>query len=232
MHKLTGAGSAAAAALLVTLSSAGAGASASAGVLDLEMNEASGATTAVDSSGAHHDGVIGSLVRMGGGYAHFPLQARDASLGTAPLIEVPDAPGGSLDPGSGDFTIDLRYRTTHAFGNLLQKGQATTSGGQVKLQQPKGKLSCMFKTAQGTATAGSGSVIMNDGAWHTVQCVRTPSSVTMFVDGRQTGQSNHTTGTLDNSMPWTIGGKARCNGITVTCDYFAGDVDYLRLTQG
>jgi hypothetical protein len=232
MHTLIGAGSAAAAALLVTVSATAGSAWASAGVLDLELNEASGATTAVDSSGAHHDGQIGSLVRMGGGYASFPLQARDASLGTGPLIEVPDAPDGSLDPGSGEFTIELRYRTTHAFGNLLQKGQATTSGGQVKLQQPKGKLSCMFKTAQGTATAGSGSVTMNDGAWHTVQCVRTSTSVTMFVDGRRTGKSNHTTGTLDNAMPWTIGGKAKCNGTTVTCDYFAGDVDYVRLTHG
>jgi hypothetical protein len=232
MHHLVRAGSAAAAALLMTLSSTAAGASASTGVLDLELNEPSGATTAVDSSGAHHDGNIGSLVRMGGGYATFPLLARDASLGSAPLIEVPDAPDGSLDPGSGKFTIELRYRTTHAFGNILQKGQATSLGGQVKLQQPKGKLTCMFKTAQGTATAGSGAVPLNDGAWHTVQCVRTPTSVTMFVDGHQTGKSNHTTGTLDNSMPWTIGGKSKCDGTKVTCDYFAGDMDYVRLTQG
>ncbi len=232
MRARTGGMAASTAILLLVISATASGALASSGVLDLELNEGSGAGTAVDSSGHHHDGRIGSLVRMGGGMATFPLQARDASLGKGPLIEVPDAADGSLDPGRGTFTLTLRYRTTHAFGNIVQKGQATSSGGQVKLQQPKGRLTCMFKTSSGTATAGSGSVPMDNGAWHTVQCVRTASSVTMYVDGKRTGRSSHSTGNLDNSLPWTIGGKPNCNGTTVTCDYFAGDVDYLRLTKG
>jgi concanavalin A-like lectin/glucanase superfamily protein len=231
MHARTG-GVAVTAALLLALSATASGASASSGVLDLELNESSGASTAVDSSGHHHDGRVGNLVRMGAGQATFPLLARNASLGSGPLIEVPDAADGSLDPGKGTFTITMRYRTTHAFGNIVQKGQATSSGGQVKLQQPKGKLTCMFKTSSGTATAGSGQVQMDNGAWHTVQCVRTTSSVTMYVDGKRTGRSTHSTGNLDNSLPWTIGGKPNCDGTTVTCDYFAGDVDYLRLTKG
>jgi hypothetical protein len=231
MHARTG-GVAVTATLLLALSATASGAAASSGVLDLELNESSGASTAVDSSGHHHDGRIGSLVRMGGGQATFPLLARNASLDSGPLIEVPDAADGSLDPGKGTFTITMRYRTTHAFGNIVQKGQATSSGGQVKLQQPKGRLTCMFKTSSGTATAGSGPVQMDDGAWHTVQCVRTASSVTMYVDGKRTGRSSHSTGNLDNSLPWTIGGKPNCDGTTVTCDYFAGDVDYLRLTKG
>jgi concanavalin A-like lectin/glucanase superfamily protein len=207
-------------------------ASASTGVLDLELNEASSAGTAVDSSGHHHNGQIGSRVRMGGGHATFPVLARDASLGSAPLVKVPDARDGSLDPGKGAFTIVIRYRTTHGYGNILQKGQATSAGGQVKLQQPGGRLTCMFRTAGGMATAGSGSVNMRSGAWHTVRCVRTATSVTMYVDGKRTGRSTHHTGNLDNSMPWTIGGKPVCNGTSVDCDYFAGDVDYVRLTKG
>jgi hypothetical protein len=219
---------AALASLPLTLS----GASASTGVLDLELNEGSGAGTAVDSSGHHHNGRIGSLVQMGGGHATFPVEPKDRSLGSAPLITVPDAADGSLDPGRGTFTIVLRYRTTHSYGNILQKGQATASGGQVKLQQPGGVLTCMFKTSAGTATAGSGSVVMNNGAWHTVRCVRTATSVTMSVDGKQTGRSTHSTGNLDNSSAWSLGGKPSCNGTTVTCDYFAGDVDYVRITKG
>jgi hypothetical protein len=73
---------------------------------------------------------------------------------------------------------------------------------------------------------------MNNGAWHTVRCVRTASSVTMYVDGKQTRRTNRHTGTLNNTMPWTVGGKPNCNGGTVDCDYFAGDVDYLRLIKG
>lgn len=220
------------AAALLGLSTTASGASAASGVLDLELNQGSGAATAVDTSGHHHDGRIGSLVGMGGGHATFANRSRTAALGNRPLIVVPDAPDGSLDPGTGTFTVELRYRTTHGFGNVVQKGQATSAGGQVNLQQPKGRLTCMFRTPSGMATAGSGSVKMDDGAWHTVRCVRTASSVTMYVDGRRTGRSNHHTGRLDNAMPWTIGGKPRCDGKKVDCDYFAGDVDYLRLTKG
>jgi concanavalin A-like lectin/glucanase superfamily protein len=73
---------------------------------------------------------------------------------------------------------------------------------------------------------------MNNGAWHTVRCVRTATSVTMYVDGKQTSRSARRTGNVNNTMPWTVGGKPNCNGSTVDCDYFAGDVDYVRLTKG
>jgi hypothetical protein len=54
----------------------------------------------------------------------------------------------------------------------------------------------------------------------------------MYVDGVRTGRSVKPTGTLDNSRPWTIGGKSECDAVQVTCDYFAGDVDYVRLIPG
>ena len=39
-------------------------------------------------------------------------------------------------------------------------------------------------------------------------------------------------GTINNTKPWTIGGKSSCSSSTVTCDYFAGDIDYVKLTKG
>ena len=89
----------------------------------------------------------------------------------------------------------------------------------------------MFKTPQGTATATSGTKLLNDNIWHTVRCDRTPTSVTMYVDGVRTGRSNNSTGSLNNTKPWTIGGKLECDGVEVTCDYFAGDIDYVRLIK-
>jgi Bacterial Ig-like domain/Concanavalin A-like lectin/glucanases superfamily len=203
-------------------------------VLDLELNDSVGATAAVDTSGLGHPGAVGSHLVMNGSYAHFDRHSpsEGISYGLAHLITVPDAADGSLDPGSGNFSVEIRYRTKESFGNVLQKGQATSVGGQVKLQQPKGKLTCMFKTPQGTATAGSGATPLNDNLFHTVRCDRTPTSVTMYVDGVQTGKVNHVTGTLDNKKPWTLGGKPECDGTTVTCDYFSGDIDYVRLTKG
>jgi hypothetical protein len=203
-------------------------------VLDLELNEvkANGVVgVAHDSSGYGNDGTIGKRVVVNGSYATFPfVKPNTVSYGLDQLITVPDA--DTLDPGTSTFTIEMRYRTTHAFGNILQKGQATSPGGQVKLQQPKGKLTCMFKTPTGTATAGSGTKLLDDGQWHDIKCVRTTSAVTLYVDGVRTGRTNHTTGDLNNSKPWSIGGKPSCDGTKVTCDYFAGDVDYVRLTKG
>ena len=203
-------------------------------VLDLQLNEPNGASTAVDQSGMAHHGAIGSHLVMNGSYAdwdrHSPSEG--VSYGADHLITIPDAADGSLDPGTSNFTVELRLRTKEKFGNVIQKGQARTYGGQVKFQAPKGKISCMFKTPQGTATAGSGTTLINDNVWHVVRCDRTQSSVTMYVDGVRTGRSNHYTGTLNNKKPWSLGGKPECDGVDVTCDYFAGEIDYVRLTKG
>jgi hypothetical protein len=202
--------------------------------LYLRLNERAGATTARDSSGHGHAGRIGSHVKMNGRFAdwdrHPPSEQR--AYGLKHLITVADAPNGSLDPGAGNFSVTMRFRTSASFGNVLQKGQATTPGGQVKFQIPKGRLSCMFKTATGRATANSGTKRLDDNAWHVVRCDRTPSSVTMFVDGVRTGRTNHATGNLNNAKPWSIGGKSECNGSRISCDYFPGDIDYVVLTKG
>jgi hypothetical protein len=203
-------------------------------VLDLQFNEARGASTALDASGMNHHGAIGSHVVMNGSYADWDRHPPDAGVpyGFDHLITVPDAADGSLDPGTGDFTVEFRFKTKEKFGNILQKGQSRTVGGQVKFQIPKGKLSCMFRTPQGMATATSGATLLNDDQWHDVRCVRTSTSVTLYVDGVRVGRKNGFTGNLDNKKPWTIGGKHECDAVEVTCDYFAGEIDSVRMTKG
>jgi Ca2+-binding RTX toxin-like protein len=224
---------AAATPLVFALSPVGSALAAGSTVLNLQLNEKAGAKVARDSSGLKHNGTIGSHVTMNGAYAdwdrHSPAEGID--YGLKHLIIIPDAANGSLDPGSGNFSITLRFRTKDSFGNVLQKGQATTAGGQVKFQIPGGKLSCMFKTPTGTATATSGTHLLNDNQWHVVRCDRTPTSVTMYVDGVRTGRSNHNTGTLNNTKPWSIGGKAQCDAVKVSCDYFAGEIDYVTMNK-
>ena len=185
-----------------------------------------------------HNGAIGSHVRMNGSYADWDRHSPDAGIyyGAAHLIMVPDAADGSLDPGSGNFSVEIRYRSTDKFGNIIQKGQARTAGGQVKFQQPKGVVSCMFKSPTGQAAIGS-KTPLNDGTWHTIRCDRTPTSVTMYVDGVQRNRINKTTGNIDNTKPWSIGGKFDCDTSDPTvgadsCDYYPGDLDYVRLTKG
>lgn len=202
---------------------------------DYEMNEPPGATVMTDTGAIPVDGTIGSEVQTGVVYDNatayrFPfLKPNTPPAHPEHLVSIPDDP--SVDPDSADYSIEIRYRTTHAFGNLIQKGQSRTPGGQIKIQLPKGRPSCYFKGSSGRVGIG-GPAPLNDGAWHTLTCTRTSTAVDLYVDGVRVGHKNGVSGFLNNKYPVTIAGKPKCDQITVTCDYFSGDVDYVRITKG
>jgi hypothetical protein len=112
---------------------------------------------------------------------------------------------------------------------VIQKGQAGSKGGYWKFQQPSGKITCLFRGSAGSSTGTSGTVRVNDGNWHTVRCERTSSMVTMLVDGQVTSRNRNATGTIANTRPMTIAGKGNCDQVAITCDYFSGDIDYVKI---
>ena len=154
-----------------------------------QMNEAAGSQVMVDSSGNGLDGVIGANVQegtalSGGGTGYrFPyLRPNTPPSDPEHLAVVPHS--NALNPGTGDYAIEFRMRTTHSFGNVVQKGQAGSKGGYWKFEQPKGKIVCLFRGSAGSSAAGAGATVrVNDGNWHTVRCERTSSMVTMIIDG-------------------------------------------------
>ncbi len=197
-----------------------------------EMNERSGARTMMDSGGRGLHGRIGSEVGtdtyVGGstGYRFDRVEPDSPPPRPGHLVTVRDT--DALDPGTRDYAVTVRLRTTHKFGNIIQKGQATTSGGNFKLQIPSGILECLFR--------GSASLILvssprrlNDGRWHTVRCARTDDAVTLAVDGVTVARRPGWTGRIANSWPVSIGGKTSCDQIDVGCDYYAGDLDYVQI---
>jgi hypothetical protein len=201
-----------------------------------QMNEVAGATVMVDTSGNGINGTIGSAVqRLVDGTTrayHWPSTAPNQPPPKPErLVQVADS---RLNPGTRDFAVTMRFRTTHSYGNMIQKGQSQTSGGYFKWQIPQGVLSCLFR---GRDTSGnvlnksvsSGTTLLNDGAWHTVRCERTTTGVTMTIDGTITRHANGSTGSISNTVPLTIAGKLNCDQMTVTCDYFAGDIDFVQI---
>jgi hypothetical protein len=201
-----------------------------------QMNEPAGSRTMVDSSGNGIYGTIGAHVLVGtalsgGGTGYrFPyLQPNTPPADPEHVVRVPN--NAKLNPGTGNFAVEFRMRTTRSFGNLIQKGQAGSAGGYWKFQQPSGKISCLFRGSAGSSTASSGLVRVNDGAWHTVRCERTSASVTMRVDGVVTGRNFNPTGSIANTRPLSIAGKLNCDQITITCDYFVGDIDYVKIQK-
>jgi len=199
-----------------------------------QMNEPAGSQVMVDSSGNGLNGVIGANIQAGtaltGGGTGYRFPYRRPNTPPADSQHLAIAPhSNALNPGTGDFAVEFRMRTTHSFGNVIQKGQAGSKGGYWKFQQPSGKISCLFRGSAGSSATGSGSVRVNDGNWHTVRCERTASMVTMIVDGVVTGRNRNATGTIANTRPVTIAGKGTCDQVEITCDYFSGDIDYVRI---
>ncbi len=201
-----------------------------------QMNEPSGATTMTDSSG---HGLNGRIDQDGlntgftfGGAIGYQWPRRNPTAPPASperVIQVADHP--HLDPGSDTFTVEIRYRTKEKFGNIIQKGQSTTVGGQWKIQNPGGMPSCLFKgSLRRVATRVTAPI--NDNTWHTLTCVRTSTEVTAYVDGVFNNRQRGNTGSIDNRLPMTVGGKLFCDQITVTCDYYSGEIDYVKITRG
>lgn len=202
-----------------------------------EMNEMTtgGDRTMVDAGPFDLDGTIGDSIttmsfggsRQGYRWNYTPPDTGpkdDERLGVVETAE-------ELNPGAADFAIEVRYRTTHASGNIVQKGQSSTDGGYWKLDQSDGFPSCMFRRNGSDHAYLVAPVRANDGAWHTIRCERRGAYARMLVDGVQVDRKNRSVGTIANSFPMTIGGKLSCNQKSVGCDYFTGDVDWVRIEK-
>lgn len=204
-------------------------------VVHYEMNEATGSNVMNDSGPNNIDGEMGNQLTsatFGGatGYRYPFSQPNKTPPTHERLAVVPH--DNALNPGAADYAIEFRYRTTRSFGNMVQKGQNGTSGGYFKFEQPSGYMTCMFKGGNGQQRAVKSPVATNDGQWHTIRCERTSWGVKLWVDGRLVKQLRGPTGTISNNKPLSIGGKYNCNQTSITCDYFEGDIDYVKIEKG
>jgi Laminin G domain len=103
--------------------------------------------------------------------------------------------------------------------------QMNEAAGSRTMVDSSGKIS-LFRGSAGSSTTSAGSTVrVNDGNWHTVRCERTPSMVTMIIDGVVTGRNRNATGNISNTRRLTIAGKGHCDQLEITCDYFSGDLD-------
>jgi hypothetical protein len=224
----------------VALPATPANAAANITVADWEMNEGSGATVMLDSSGNGLNGTIGSAVQTN---FHFDGATGYHWVFTSPTNPPPKPErlvvvgnDNRLNPGTGDYAVTMRFRTTKTFGNIIQKGQAGAAGGYWKWEIPHGVLKCVFR---GVNSSGkfirkelNSPTALNNGQWHTVRCERTSTKVTMTIDGTTTITANGQSGSITNTVPLTIAGKSNCDQVNTTCDYFTGDIDWVKIEHG
>lgn len=220
-------------------------------IADWQMNEdGPHATVMADSSGNGLDGDVGGHVVTGettpdGGRAYrFQGDWRivdDTRLVTVPDSATPGVDDTRLDPGTGTYAVTIRFKTGALDPNIIQKGQANQTGGYWKLALQHGWPRCHFRDASGTTRAigfvndSRPQAMVADNAWHTLRCERTATGVKLTIDyGSANAISKSIKGTLggiNNKRPLSIGGKLDCDGSKVTCDYFAGAVDWVRIER-
>ena len=225
-------------AMILLAGSALAAAPASAATLaDWEMNEGPGASVMQDSSGNGVNGQIGTSIVTGfnvlGATAyHWPFKSpTQPPADPQRLVQVN---ASSLNPGTGTYSVTLRYRTNQHFGNIIQKGQAG-SGAYFKIENPNGQLNCVFrgKTSSGSLVrkAVQDPTATSDNKWHIATCTRSSTGLTLTMDGKVVATAKGSTGNVTNTRPITIGGKLNCDQVKTTCDYFTGDIDYIKITN-
>ena len=189
-------------------------------VADWQMNDAAGSRVMVDSSSNGLDGQISADAAAEGltTNGEFYTWSRrcpaclPAALGR--VVQVPDDDRLDISDPNAAYTLEFRFRTTHGYGNYMQKGQSTSKGGQIKVQGPGGTVQCLFKGADGTRVGTGSPTPLDDGQWHTVACVHTATRVVQYVDGVRVAIKNGSTGPINNKQPFTIGGKSNCDQVS------------------
>jgi concanavalin A-like lectin/glucanase superfamily protein/predicted actin-binding protein len=184
------------------------------------MDETSG-TVAHDSI-AGHDGILHSVQL---GLAGFSGAAFGFN-GSSSYISVPSA--NDLNPGAANIAITIRLKSTSVPAtpdwDLIRKGLYTSSGGEYKMEyQPSGQASCGFNGSGGYSELMAGPAI-NDGQWHTVQCVKTSTAIQVVVDGQSFSKAANI-GSTANADAVPIGARPGS-------EFFNGSLDEASIQVG
>lgn len=191
------------------------------------MDEASGALMTDSGSPGPKGGNIGQLKNVKVGQPGFQGKGYGFT-GNSVITVKSDA---SLIPGAAPFQFTVHVNFTKnpsaAVGDydLLRKGLSSTKGGDFKAEiLGTGKSMCYFKGSSGSKQV-NGPGNLNDGKWHTIQCLKDDSKVTIVVDGKATS-SPAKIGSISNSAPLSIGAKAQGG------DWYSGLMDEVTLSIG
>jgi|GEM_PF-591071 len=190
------------------------------------LDESTG-TTAADATFAGHDGTLegglsftsDSVTGLMGGALSFD--------GVNDMIRVANPSDGSLDFGTGTFTLSAWIKTTASsnYGYILAK--YSSGGAHYYLQRNSGYITAQVSDGVTNmyCAAWIGATVY-DGNWHHVAVtLDTTSTLTVYFDGVATySVTNTSLGDITNNNPVTIG-----NRNTPYSDYFEGTIDDLRI---
>jgi hypothetical protein len=178
-------------------------------------------------------GAVGTETHDGGLAVRFPPPCPQYGDPTCPraILETSFASNPGTGPLRYGATVQLTASETSSGENVLQKG-FSHGHSQFKLQVDGagGQPSCVLVgTSSPQIYVVTANVSVADGQWHTVECVRTGGSLTVFVDGADSGQAGIPAElSIVNNDPLRIGGK----GISPNNDQFHGALDDVFVSIG
>src|SRR5215217_4678686 len=182
------------------------------------MNETSGQM--LDSSG-NNNGDPTDVRQRGSRYVF---------NGSTSYVVVPDS--DSLDPQENDITLRAGVKVTDApmdddSYDIVRKGLSSTPGGDYKMEIKRaadptvGELHCLFKGDGGTVDkVAQGDIV--DGNWHTLECIKTSTSVVASMDGSGSTKAG-SAGSISNASEVMVGAKTA----VPLDDVFDGAMDYV-----
>lgn len=188
------------------------------------MDERSGGI-ASDDSGNANDGMLKDIAFVSPGDDGTP--GAYGFNGTSSKVLVPNA--ASLNPGADNITVEVHVSFTvippAKVGDydLMRKG--TSNYYKVEIVG-NGRARCQFHGTRSGAGLVFGPVLA-DGRWHTISCTKTATLIRGTVDGTASATKNVAVGTITNSVPLSLGGKA--DG---TQDLYNGSMDEVSITIG
>jgi len=183
------------------------------------MNETSGSSMLDSARG--HTGTLHSVKLGLPGFSGFAYGFN----GSSSYVSVPTA--SDLNPGGATLTVTIRLKTTSLpppeDWDLFRKGYFDTKGGEWKVEYyPSGQASCGFKGGKDVELIAGPK--LNNGAWHTITCVKTASSISLTVDGRTFSQGGKV-GSIANTSPVVIGARPGS-------EFFQGSLDEAAIQIG
>jgi hypothetical protein len=183
------------------------------------MDETSG-TVMHDAVGGH-DGTLQNVVLGQPGFAGLAYGFTGSSQ-----VLVPSA--ANLNPGAAQVTLTIHLKATSVPAtpdwDLFRKGVFTSAGGEYKVEyQPSGQATCGFNTSTNYAELTAGPAL-NDGQWHTIQCVKTSTGIQVVVDGHVFSKAA-SLGTIANTDQVAVGAHPNS-------EFFRGSLDEASIQVG
>ena len=203
------------------------------------MNEAAGIDGDADSSGNGLNGIIDPTgVQTGATF--------DGATGYNWVRRPPEPSrrrrAGAHHPGAGQHRTSSRAtprRSRSRSATAPRRSSATSSrrarprraaaSGRSRTRRASRRACSRARSAR---SATGAKTAINDNQWHILTCVLT-STARDDVRRRRRAQppERRRRARSTTAIPMTVGGKIDCDQIEVTCDYFSGQIDYVKITK-